>query len=172
MAELDLNFMHEVAKAPRGSGVLVCIRCGRCSSSCPIARLSKSNTGYNPRRLMEMIILGSRSDVLLNKWPWYCLSCFTCLDKCPQGGDVGEVIFAVRNIALKEGNVPAEIVDQGKSLLKNGRILTPIRSMVEKREKLGLPKISTSKEEVQKIAEKTGFDKIIGWPLSISGWGS
>lgn len=151
--------MHEVANTPRGKGILACIQCGRCSSSCPIARLVDE---HNPRQLMEMIILGSRDEVLRTKLPWYCLSCFTCLDRCPQGGDVAEVMFAIRNLALREGNVPDGFAAQAGNLIKTGCVVTPTMMMIRKRETLGLSKIpSTAIEEVQKILKKTTLDKMM-----------
>jgi len=160
MSSLDSDFMHEVANTPRGRGILSCIQCGRCSSSCPVARLT---TEHNPRRLMEMIILGLRSEVLPTQLPWYCLSCFTCLDRCPQGGDVGEAMFAIRNLAVREGNVPEGIVVQARSLIDTGRVVNPTRMALLEREKLGLDKgPSTSTGDVQKILKRTKFDKKIG----------
>ena len=112
---------------------------------------------------MEMIILGARSTVLPNKLPWYCLSCFTCLNRCPQGGDVGEVMFAIRNLAVKEGYIPAGILTQAKSLLETGRVVNPVKTTISKREKLGLAKItSAGLDEVQKILKMTAFDKKTG----------
>lgn len=159
VSTLDPNFMHEVANTPRGKGILACIQCGRCSCSCPIARLVDE---HNPRRLMEMIILGLRDEVLHTKLPGYCLSCFTCLDRCPQGGDVAEVMFAIRKLALREGNVPDGFVAQAGNLVETGRVVTPTMMMVKKREKLGLSKgPSTAIEDVQKILKKTALDKLI-----------
>jgi len=159
LSELDLDFMRKVANTPRGKGVLSCIQCGRCSSGCPIARLTSE---HNPRRLMEMIILGFRSDVLLRGLPWYCLSCFTCLDRCPQGGDVGEVTFAIRNLAVREGNVPAGVVAQARSLLDTGRVVNPVRTTIMERERWGLAEITSPVEEVQKILKRTELEKKIG----------
>jgi heterodisulfide reductase subunit C len=151
--------MHEIANTPRGRGILACIQCGRCSSSCPVARLIAE---HNPRRLMEMIILGSRDEVLHNKLPWYCLSCFTCLDRCPQGGDVAEVMFAIRNLAVREKNMPDGFAAQAKNLAETGRVVTPTVSILNKREEVGLSKEqSTATEDVQKILKKTGFSKLI-----------
>lgn len=111
---------------------------------------------------MEMVILGLRSEVLLEGLPWYCLSCFTCLDRCPQGGDVGEVMFAIRNLAAKEGNVPAGVLAQARSLMDTGRVVNPVRSIVGKRESLGLAEIApTGAEDVQKILKRTALDKLI-----------
>lgn len=159
MSELDLDFMREVANTPRGKGILLCIQCGRCSSGCPVARLTSE---HNPRRLMEMIILGCKKEVMPTQLPWYCLSCFTCLDRCPQGGDVGEVMFAIRNLAVNQGNVPAGVFAQAKSLYETTRVINPVRSVLDKREGLGLSKISNEGlDEVQKILKKTGMEKIV-----------
>jgi len=159
LSSLDPNFMHEVANTPRGRGILACIQCGRCSGSCPVARLISE---HNPRRLMEMIILGSRDEILHTQLPWYCLSCFTCLDRCPQGGDVAEVMFAIRNIAVREKNMPDGFAAQAKNLIETGRVVTSTASMVRKREEIGLSKEhSTATEDVQKILKKTGFSKIV-----------
>jgi len=151
--------MHEVANTPRGRGVLACIQCGRCTNSCPVAKVVKE---HNPRKLMEMTILGLRSEVLGEQLPWYCLSCFTCLDRCPQGGDVGEAMFAIRNLAVREGKIPEGILVQAKSLFENGRVVTASRMASAQREKYGLGKEPTvNVEAVQKILRKTNYDKLI-----------
>jgi heterodisulfide reductase subunit C len=151
--------MHEVANTPRGRGVLACIQCGRCTSSCPVAKIVEE---HNPRKLMEMIILGLRSDVLGERLPWYCLSCFTCLDRCPQGGDIGEVMFAIRNLTAREGNIPEGILVQAKSLFENGRVVTASRMALIQREKYGLgEEPSVDVKAVQKILKKTHFNKLI-----------
>lgn len=151
--------MEEVANTPRGRGVLACIQCGRCTSSCPVARVLPE---HNPRKLMEMIILGLRSDVLNGSLPWYCLSCFTCLDRCPQLGDVGEVMFAIRNLTVRKGNIPEGILVQARSLFENGRVVTASKMALIQREKYGLGKEPTvNVEAVQKILRKTCFDKLV-----------
>jgi heterodisulfide reductase subunit C len=110
---------------------------------------------------MEMIILGLRTDTLNGPLPWYCLSCFTCLDRCPQGGDVGETTFAIRNLAVRQGNVPDGILVQAKSLYENGRVVVPSKMAMIQREKHGLGKEpSVDIEAVQKILKKTCFDKL------------
>jgi len=157
MSAVDPNFMHEVANTPRGEGVLTCIQCGRCTSSCPVARFLDE---HNPRRLMEMIILGFRPEVL-HKLPWYCLSCFTCLDRCPQRGDVGEVVFAIRSLAAREGDIPDGVWEQAKNLLDTGRLIPTTGFMHRQRENLGLPEISTSAKDAETIMKRVGFDKMI-----------
>lgn len=76
---------------------------------------------------------------------------------------MGEVMFAIRNLAVKKGNVPSGVVAQAKALFETGRVLNPIRTTIEKRESLGLGKLDNAGvDEVQKILKKTGLSKIAG----------
>jgi len=109
-----------------------------------------------------MIILGLRSDVLKGPLPWHCLSCFTCLDRCPQGGDVGEAMFTIRNLAVAEGNTPKGILVQAQSLFETGRVVTPSKMALTNRKKYGLGKQpAVDIKDVQKILRKTSFDELI-----------
>lgn len=155
--ERDYTFMHEVANTPRGEGILWCIQCGRCAGSCPVARLTSA---YNPRRFMEMIILGLRWEAMYDL-AWHCLSCFTCLDRCPQGADTGEVVLAVRSIAARAGNVPKGVAAMAKRIIETGHLVNPTGSVKAQRQKLGLPELTTEKD-VQVIARNTRLDKIAG----------
>ena len=111
---------------------------------------------------MEMVILGLKKDVLSTKLPWYCLSCFTCIDRCPQGGDVGDVMFALRNQAVKQGNVPVGVAAQAKALYETTRVINPIRSVIEKRTSLGLgPLDNEGLDDVRRILKRTGMDKLL-----------
>ncbi|UCE29734.1 MAG: hypothetical protein JSV85_03195, partial [Candidatus Bathyarchaeota archaeon] len=75
---------------------------------------------------------------------------------------VAEVMFAIRNLAVRERNMPDGFAAQAKNLVETGRVVTPTGSMVRKREQIGLSKEhSTATEDVQKILKKTGFSKLI-----------
>jgi len=72
------------------------------------------------------------------------------------------VTFAIRNLAVREGNMPAGVAAQAKSLYETTRVINPVRSAMDKRESLGLGKITTDGlEDVQKILKRTRMDKII-----------
>jgi heterodisulfide reductase subunit C len=71
-------------------------------------------------------------------------------------------MFAIRNLAVKRGNVPSGVIAQARNLYETGRVINPVRSILVQREKFGLSRIpSTNIEDVQKILKKTALDKII-----------
>jgi len=75
---------------------------------------------------------------------------------------VGEVMFAIRNLAVRQGNIPAGVAAQAKSLYETTRVINPVRTAMDKRESLGLGKITADGlEEVQKILKRTGMEKIL-----------
>lgn len=70
-------------------------------------------------------------------------------------------MFAIRNLATKEGNVPLGVLTQAKNLIKTGRVVELSESAIGRREEVGLPKgPSTDLKEVQKILKAT-LEKII-----------
>ena len=71
-------------------------------------------------------------------------------------------MFAIRNLAARKGNIPAGVAGQAKALYETGRVINPVRTALDKRENLGLGKITADGlDEVQKILKKTGMNKII-----------
>ena len=69
-------------------------------------------------------------------------------------------MFAIRNLAVKGGNVPAGVVTQARSLIDTGRVVNPTRTILIEREKLGLANIpSTGIKEIQKILKRTALNK-------------
>jgi heterodisulfide reductase subunit C len=109
---------------------------------------------------MEKIILGFKDEVLTTDLPWYCLSCFTCVDRCPQRADVGEVMFAIRNLSVEQGNVPRELGEQARNLVSTGQVVPLTHLAIEKRKKLGLPTIQFAPRElIKKLLKGTRLGK-------------
>jgi len=71
-------------------------------------------------------------------------------------------MFAIRNLAVKEGNIPDGILVQAKSLFENGRVVAASKMARIQRERYGLDKEPTvDVQAVQKILRKTRFDKLM-----------
>jgi len=91
-----------------GVDISVCFQCKKCSSGCPVARLTSSR----PSEIMRQLHLGAGNELLESDLVWMCASCETCSARCPMGIDVAAVIDALRRLALErgaakqKGNVP------------------------------------------------------------------
>jgi len=93
----DPKFSEKV-KELSGEDVRLCIQCGMCSSGCPTA----SKMDITPRKMVRLIQLG-REEVLNSKTMWVCLSCFTCVVRCPRKIDLAKLGEALRQIRLRKG---------------------------------------------------------------------
>ena len=121
--EIDYYFYKEIARQPKGEGITRCLSCGTCSSTCQVFSV---NPAYNPRKLIQKAILGLRDEVLTSEMIWICARCHSCIEKCPKGIRPGDIIMALRHIALKEGVVNTKGVRHAlffkNSILKTGKI--------------------------------------------------
>ncbi len=70
-------------------------------------------------------------------------------------------MYALRNIAFKEGYIPNIYSEFASALLYDGRIVKVSRFVENKRPTLGLPPLQpTGVDALRKILSATGFDKL------------
>ena len=82
-------------KNSKDEGVLKCVQCGMCTSTCPAAR----HSDYNPRDIIERVLAGDES-ILQDDLIWNCFYCYTCHSVCPVGNSVCEVNQILKQIAI------------------------------------------------------------------------
>jgi len=107
--ELDKNFKYEVAAQPGGENIKKCFSCGTCTAGCPVSEVEEE---FNPRKIIRMVLLGMKKEVLSSKVIWYCCSCYTCYAQCPQNVKFTDVMAALRHLAIKEGYVKKDFLDK------------------------------------------------------------
>ena len=88
------EIIHDV-KNSREEGVLKCVQCGMCTSTCPAAR----HSDYNPREIMERVLDGDMT-ILEEDNIWNCFYCYTCHSVCPVGNSVCEVNQILKQLAI------------------------------------------------------------------------
>ena len=94
-----------------GSNVKKCMKCGKCSGTCP----AYDEMEYHPHEFVYMVESGDIEPLMNSKSLYKCLTCFACVDRCPRGVEPAKLIEAVRlevirqqgNNHLKADDIPA-----------------------------------------------------------------
>lgn len=105
----DPNFKYDVASQPGAEQVKVCYACGTCTAGCPVAEVEER---FSPRRIIRQILLGQRRAVLSSELLWYCETCYTCSAYCPQNVKFGDVMRALREMAISAGYFPRSVAER------------------------------------------------------------
>ena len=84
----------------RTSGVnpLKCMRCGKCSGTCP----SYDEMEYHPHEFVYMVEKGDLEPLMRSSSIYKCLSCFACVDRCPRGVEPAKLVEAIRVMVVRE----------------------------------------------------------------------
>jgi len=101
-SKVDSNFKFQIAKEEGGEGILKCFACGSCTARCPEMNVKAE---WNPRIVIRKALLGLKDEVYKSEFIWICSAHFRCLEKCPQGVNVKEVMNAVRNARIDEEQI-------------------------------------------------------------------
>jgi len=95
----NLRFLEEVSARTAGvSRLEMCIQCGTCGGSCP----SSVDMDHTPRMLFALIRAGLREAALSSNTPWYCVSCYHCVVRCPQDVHIADVMYTLKSMAIQE----------------------------------------------------------------------
>ena len=92
-----------------GVNPLKCMKCGKCSASCP----SFNEMDIKPHQFVTYVISDDVEALANSKSAWKCLSCFACIERCPRDVQPGKLIDAARQMLIRqrgqEGLSPDEI---------------------------------------------------------------
>jgi heterodisulfide reductase subunit C2 len=146
--DLDPSFKEEVAKQPGGEEIRACFSCKACTASCPVEPVDHR---YDPRKIIRMVLLGMKDQVLESDFIWLCSSCYGCQEACPQNVKFTEVMFAIRNLAAKYGCIPQGLNAQKTLLKQHGRLYEVGEFENEKRSRLNLPPIKEHAEDYDEL---------------------
>jgi Fe-S oxidoreductase len=90
-------------KEEGGDADKLCYQCGKCDTVCPWNRVRE----FSVRRLVNQAKFGVvpfESEDL-----WLCTSCRTCVQQCPRGVEIIDVMRAMRRLLVPDGVVPTSI---------------------------------------------------------------
>ena len=109
---MNKNLKEQVLRSS-GVNVLKCMRCGKCSGTCP----SYDEMEYHPHQFVYMVEKGDIETLMKSESIYKCLTCFACVDRCPRGVQPAKVVEAVRLAAIRQQGNNRLIPDQIPSLL-------------------------------------------------------
>ena len=157
MSVINFESRNEVLK--HNASLSYCYQCSTCSGACPVALATQGK--YNPRRVIEMSVLGFIDKIIEEQQSsvWLCSTCQTCVELCPQNVELTEIFTLIKNRSFESGKAPEKFFSQGRAILENGVAIPYSKATNSRRDRLGLPEVKTvSVEEVQKIMEETKFE--------------
>ena len=97
---MDKKSELEKEQILRMSGVnpLRCMRCGKCSATCP----NYDEMEYHPHEFVYMVEKGDLEPLMRSSSIYKCLSCFACVDRCPRGVEPAKLVEAIRVMVVRE----------------------------------------------------------------------
>lgn len=107
--ENNTNRMKEQILRTNGVNPLKCMRCGKCSGTCP----AYDEMEYHPHEFVYMVERGEIEPLLNSESLYKCLTCFACVDRCPRDVEPAKLVEAVRLMVIRQ---------QGKNHLKPDQI--------------------------------------------------
>ncbi|RDE12811.1 MAG: heterodisulfide reductase [Candidatus Thorarchaeota archaeon] len=150
---LDAEFTREVSKIIGGQDLTACFQCAKCSGGCPVS----DKVNVQVHQLMRMLLFGLE-EVLKTDMVWLCTTCYQCQQRCPQGINITDIIFGLKNMAFRKGINPPGYVASRKALYDSGKLYEPTDW---ERDDLGLgPVPPLDVAETRKVLDKTGLMKL------------
>ena len=98
------TFLDEVNERIDGVPIQRCYHCRKCTAGCPMAFVME----YNPNKVIKMIQMGKKDQVLGSSTIWLCASCETCITRCPNEVDIARMMDVLRQMALESGKAVKE----------------------------------------------------------------
>ncbi len=82
-----------------------CFGCQTCTIVCPVVgnyENPQEALGLLPHQIMHAAGLGLRDLAFGSNMIWDCLTCYQCQEQCPQGVHVTDVLYELKNLAVKQ----------------------------------------------------------------------
>ena len=88
----------DLIKEISGVNPLKCMKCGKCSASCP----SFNEMDIKPHQFVSYVVNGDIEALVNSKSLTKCLSCFACIERCPRDVKPAKLIDAARQLVIRQ----------------------------------------------------------------------
>ena len=96
--ENNAKFLTETALRISGVNPRKCMKCGKCSGTCP----NYDAMEYHPHQFVAMVEKGQIEKLMESKSIYLCLSCMACVERCPRDVKPAKLIEAVRLMVIRQ----------------------------------------------------------------------
>ena len=90
--------MIEQIKRISGVNPRKCMKCGKCTASCP----AFDEMEFHPHQFVDMVENGRIDELMNSKGIYTCMSCFACVERCPRSVEPAKLIEAVRTAVIRQ----------------------------------------------------------------------
>jgi heterodisulfide reductase subunit C/nitrate reductase gamma subunit len=104
LTPVDKKFAGELTSSAQANTFSVCFGCQNCTNVCPVIALyenPKEAVGLLPHEIMHALALKQKELALGANMLWDCVTCYMCQEHCPQGVCVTDVLYELKNLALR-----------------------------------------------------------------------
>ncbi len=121
------NYLREQVLLTSGVNVLKCMRCGKCTATCP----AFDEMEYHPHQFVYMVEKGDIEALMKSGSFYKCLTCFACVERCPRDVEPAKIVEAIRLSEVRQQGknhlVPDSIPDMLDEDLPQQAIVTAFR---------------------------------------------
>jgi dimethylglycine catabolism B len=117
LEEYSTDILDRITAIPGAESFGWCYQCGKCTSVCPVDHVGD----YSPRKLFRKAQTGV--ELMNDPDLWLCTTCMNCLRVCPKGVDMIQIMPAMREQAVMDGNAPQELLDAFEATMRHGNPL-------------------------------------------------
>ena len=103
-ASMEQGFKTRLAESLPGDTSNFCFACTTCTVSCPVVRNFDNPLealGMLPHQMIRAANLGLGDIIFDSNMLWSCLGCYSCQDNCPQGVQITDVFYELKNLAME-----------------------------------------------------------------------
>ena len=104
LSPIETGFKSGLSLSAQASTFSVCFGCETCTTVCPVVanyENPQETLGLLPHQIMHSCGLGIRDLALGSNMLWDCATCYECQERCPQGVCVTDVLYELKNEAVK-----------------------------------------------------------------------
>ena len=105
LTPINKEFKDRAAGSLQADTFSFCFSCENCSTVCPVVGAYENpqdTVGLLPHQIMRSLGLGLKDLAMGSKMLWDCVTCYQCQEHCPQGVNVTDVLYELKNLAVKE----------------------------------------------------------------------